>query len=444
MNPGSEQVVEDPEDKPAPGLLKSCTLALAGGIAIGLIGAAFRASLATAEAWRVAITSSAQAWPALGIFVPILLAVAGAAIARAMVRKVPLAAGSGVQHVEAVMRAETGRAPLLTIPVKFLGGLLAIGGGLCLGREGPTIQMGAVIGTELGARFRQAAGAVRDLQAAIGGAGLAVAFNAPMGGALFVFEEVAKSFRLQLTLLTAIAITMAITTSRWILGTRPDFNVPEVGTGTLSAFAGYVLLGCLLGLLGAAYNHTSLRAMDLLASLRKIPVEGRAALVGLLIGVVAWFSPSMVGGGDDITQEVLASGLPLAALLITIGIRWILGPLSYAAGTPGGIFSPLLLVGACLGYLFANYWNGLVPPDMALAPTACAVAGMSAFFTGIVRAPLTGVILITEMTASPGLLIPMLAACAASMLCATLAGSEPIYDSLRKRMLKSNILTLRI
>jgi CIC family chloride channel protein len=440
----SEGIHSSSEEENSGGLLTACFLAAGGGLAIGVIGAAFRASLLMAEDWRVQLTQHAHAWPWIGWLIPVGLGVAGAVIARAMVRMAPLASGSGVQHVEAIMRGEAGRAPLRTLPIKFFGGLFAIGGGLALGREGPTIQMGAVIGTELGKRFRQVAQCVRDLQAALGGAGLAVAFNAPMGGALFVFEEVAKSFRLRLTVLTIIGITAAITSCRWVLGNKPDFDVASFAPGTVSGLLGFLLLGCFLGLLGAAYNRTSLFAIDLLASLKKLPVEVRAGLVGLLVGIVGWFSPGMAGGGDGITQEVLSSGLPLGFLFLVIVIRWILGPLSYAAGTPGGIFSPLLLVGACLGHLFAVCWNEMVPLEMALAPAACAVAGMASFFTGIVRAPFTGVILIMEMTASPQLLVPMMAACAGAMLTATLIRNEPIYDSLRKRMLQSNIFTLRI
>jgi len=426
------------------GLLPACAIALAGGVAIGIIGAVFRASLLMAEGWRGQITVYAHQWPWLGWVVPVFLAVAGAVMARALVRRAPLASGSGVQHVEAVMRGEAGSAPLLTLPVKFFGGILAIGGGLALGREGPTIQMGAVLGTELARRFRQAGETIRDVQAALGGAGLAVAFNAPFGGALFVFEEVAKSFRLRLTIVTLVGIAAAITSCRWLLGNQPDFHVAPTGSSSASGLLGFLLLGLFLGLLGAGYNRTSLLALDLLAAMKKLPVEARAGLVGLLVGIVGWFSPRLVGGGDGLTQEVLTSGLPVGFLFVVLVIRWVIGPLSYAAGTPGGIFSPLLLVGACLGYGFSLLWNGLVPAEMSLPPAACAVAGMAAFFTGIVRAPFTGAILIMEMTASPDLLVPMLAACAGAMITATLIGSEPIYDSLRKRMLQSNIFTLRI
>jgi CIC family chloride channel protein len=147
----------------------------------------------------------------------------------------------------------------------------------------------------------------------------------------------------------------------------------------------------------------------------------------------------LVGGGDPIAQNILNGGVPVTALLVILAVRWFVGPLSYSAGTPGGIFSPLLVVGAGLGALFAMMFNAVSPVESAVPVVAFAVVGMTAFFTGIVRAPLTGMILICEMTATTSLLVPMLAANAAAMLAATLAGNRPIYDTLRKRMLADRL-----
>lgn len=407
---------------------------LIGGVGIGLLGAAFRLSLDWVGTCYVALVEAGQNGSSLAWFWPILLGAAGAGLARFFTRAQPLAAGSGVQHVEALMRNEAPPASFWVLPIKFVGGILAIGGGLALGREGPTIQMGSILGTSLARGFRSSPTAVQEVQAALGGAGLAVAFNAPAGGALFVFEEVARSFRVRLMILTLLAVAVGVSTSRLILGDQPDFAVERLADPSAPSLAIFSLLGFLLGLLGVSYNRLLIACLEGLERLQRLPVELRAALVGALVGVLGWFAPTWVGGGERLTQAILLGGLPPLTLLAILLLRWFLGPLSYAAGTPGGIFSPLLLLGAVLGALAAWGLNFLLGPEWAVSPVALAIVGMAAFFTGVVRAPLTGVVLIAEMTASPDLLVPSLLACGAAMLAATWVRGEPIYDTLRRRM----------
>jgi len=417
------------------GLLKACAVALIAGVAIGVVGAYFRAGLAWLGARHIQLVEWAQQWPLLGWLLPVAVGALAAGVARLLVRGHPLASGSGVQHVEAVMRNEAPVASFWIVPIKFFGGILGIGTGLALGREGPTVQMGATIGAFVARALRCAQGVIRDVQAALGGAGLAVAFNAPVGGAVFVFEEVAHAFRLRLTLVTMIATAAAIGVSRMILGNRPDFLVDGVTPGAHWALGAYFVFGLLLGLLGVLYNKLTVLGLRAADSMRRWPPEARAALVGGIVGLVAWFAPHLVGGGDFASQQILNGGLPLGALFIIFAVRWVLGPLSYSVGTPGGLFAPLLLVGAVLGAIFAGVFNALAPEVLALSPIAFAIVGMTGFFTGVVRAPFTGLILVVEMTATTTLMVPLLVACFAAMLGATLARGAPIYDTLRERML---------
>jgi len=408
--------------------------ALVAGALTGALGAAFRRSLAAADALRGAVISWAHGRTTLGWLVPVVAAAVAAGLAKALVRLDPVAAGSGVQHVEAVARGQSVPAPARTVPVKFAGGLLAIGAGLALGREGPTVQMGAVVGNEVGRRMRLPGDDRTAMLVASAGAGLAVAFNAPAGGAMFVFEEVTKRFRLRLSLATLLSAAVAIALSRLLLGDRSVFDFTPPAAPPLAGLALYLALGALLGVLGAAYNRGVVASLDLLARLRTVPLELRAALVGACVGLLAWFAPSLVGGGEALNQTILNGGVPLASLALILLVRWFLGPVSYAPGTPGGLFAPLLVVGAATG----AFVHALLPsPAAALAPSASALAavGMAAFFAAVVRAPFTGILLVTEMTASTVLLVPMLAACAAATLVPTLLGNLPIYDTLRLRML---------
>jgi predicted enzyme related to lactoylglutathione lyase len=162
-------------------------------------------------------------------------------------------------------------------------------------------------------------------------------------------------------------------------------------------------------------------------------VKVRAGVVGAAVGVLAWFAPGLVGGGDMITQRTLAGTEILALVPLGFVVRFALGAVSYAAGTPGGLFAPLLVLGAQFGLLFGVLCH-LAFPALDIQPEAFALVGMAALFTGVVRAPLTGVVLVTEMTASVTMLLPMLGACFAAMLVPTLLRNAPIYDSLRERM----------
>jgi CIC family chloride channel protein len=198
----------------------------------------------------------------------------------------------------------------------------------------------------------------------------------------------------------------------------------------------YLALGILAGLLGVAYNRTMLSTLGAAERLRRWPVELRAAVIGAAVGLIAWFTPGLVRGGDAITQRTLAGRETIVVISLVFLLRFGLGDLSYAAQTPGGLFAPLLVLGAQSGLVFGtlccDWW-----PAVAPNPTAFAVVGMAAFFTAVVRAPITGIILVIEMTGIFTLLLPMVGACFAAMLVPTLLRDPPIYDSLRERTLQS-------
>jgi len=438
---------ETPSETESPGLghvqslLALSIAAIAGGLLVGLIGGAFRWALEFAGRHRTEMIEWSQQYPWWGWVAPVLVAAIGAGVAKWLVRFAPVAAGSGVQHVEAVMRGEATRAPLRVIPIKFFGGLLSIGSGLALGREGPTVQMGSTIGAEIASRFKLGIENLRDLQAALAGAGLAVAFNAPVGGAAFVFEEVGHKFKVRLMLPTLIGCCMAICVSRGMLGDHIEFEVPDFDHAIWGTVFPYLGLGLILGLLGIYYNQATIACLKLFDRFTGISMEGRAAIVGAMIGLIGFFAPTLIGGGEVLNQAVLSNSYSLGGLILIFLVRWVVGPLSYSAGTPGGLFAPLLLVGAAFGAIFGELLDPVLPSDAQSSPVAFAVVGMSAFFTAVVRAPLTGIVLITEMTGSTSLLIPMLAANFGALFITTALKAPPIYDTLRARMLADPKIT---
>jgi chloride channel protein, CIC family len=424
-----------PARDPSAGLVRLAVVAAAGGVGAGLIGALFRLSLTKVELWWLDVTGAAHSLGTAGILVPVLGVAVAAAVARFIVRLVPTAGGSGIQRVEGVMRDDLPPAPVAVIPAKFIGSLFALGAGLLLGREGPTVQLGAAVGQQVAVWTRTTDEDMRAIQAATAGAGLAVAFTAPLGGAMFTFEEVGRRFTPRLVVASLVACSVAASVAAAITGVATDFHVtqapPTVPFHLLPVVA---VFGALLGLGGAFYSRLILALLAAVDRLGRVPPEATAAAIGAVVGLVLWLDPALAGGGEAVTQRVLNGGFAIQAMTVLLLVRFALGPLSYAAGTPGGLFAPILALGALAGAVFAAAL-GFVAPGLAPDPVACSLIGMATLLTVVVRAPFTGLLLVIEMTGTTSQVVPMLLASGASMLVTAALRSEPIYDSLKTRML---------
>jgi CIC family chloride channel protein len=417
------------------GSVHICVTAIIAGVVIGFVGGAFRWCLEKADDLRIDLVDWAHQLPGPGWLVPIAAAAAGATLAALIVRWEPLAAGSGIPHVEAVFLGQAEPPLIRLVPAKFIGGVLSIGSGLVLGREGPTVHIGAAIGAETARRARLPDPEIRMMQTALGGAGLAVAFNAPIGGALFTLEEVTKSFRLKTVLATLFSAASAVACSRLVLGNHADFDVEPLADPALAWLPVFIVFGLLTGLLGAAYNGLVLWFLDRVGAIQRVPPVAKAAVIGAVVGLAMFVYPLSVGGGDDLTERILGGhGLALSVIIGILAVRFLAGPLSYSVPVPGGLFAPLLAVGALWGLLFTALFNAVWPTDATQLAVPMALVGMAAFFGATVRAPVTGMVVVTEMTATTATLVPMMAATAAAVLVANLIGSLPIYDSLRDRM----------
>ncbi len=418
------------------GTVLICLTATVAGAAIGVVGGTFRWLLEAADGLRLEFVDWTRILPGPGWMIPVVAVATGAALAALVVRWEPLASGSGIQHVEAVYRGEAPPPPIRLLPAKFVGGVLAIGSGLVLGREGPTVHMGAAIGARAARRVRLPEPEIRMMQTALGGAGLAVAFNAPIGGTLFTLEEVTRSFRVRTVLATVFAAATAVGCSRLIIGDPVEFRLAQFGEPALVWLPLFVVFGLLTGCLGAAYNLLVVGLLDRVSAVRRVPGVAKAALIGAVIGVVMSIRPQAVGGGEPLTQMILAGErFLLPAIVGYLVLRFFAGPLSYAAPAAGGLFAPMLAIGALWGVLFVAILDTIWPAEVSHLAVPMAVVGMAAFFGATVRAPLTGIVLVLEMTASSAAILPMLAATASAVLAANLIGSAPIYDSLRERSL---------
>jgi CIC family chloride channel protein len=212
---------------------------------------------------------------------------------------------------------------------------------------------------------------------------------------------------------------------------RYDFPMARLPDPRFEEYGWILTIGVVTGLLGALYNGAVMAALRR-ADASRLPREARAAATGALIGLLLWFAPDLVGSGNGLTQKALDGHGALLAVAGVLMLRFVLGVVSYAAATPGGLFAPMLVLGSQTG-LIVGLVAAHLTPHLGPSLPACALIGMAAFFTASVHAPVTGLILATELTGDTNQLPPMLGACAVAMLVATALRSAPIYDQLAER-----------
>ena len=423
-------------DEGGPGSLLGFSLtAVVVGALTGLVTGAFKWCLEDVSALRNYLVDGAQESTFLGFLAIVAICALCTALAAALVQHLePHAEGSGIPRVEAVVAGKIPPGSPKILPVKFLGGLLAIGSGLALGREGPSVQMGGNVAVIVSRIFHRDRHDLRILVAAGAAAGLATAFNAPIAGGVFVLEELIRRFDPRTTIATLLASGSGFYSARLVLGSSGhDFQMPVLSAPTTDHAPVMLLLGIVAGVVGALYNRLILSSLNLM-DVSRVPRIVRAAVIGAGVGAVAFFSPELVGGGDGLTQNALlgADAIALSTVAGILLVRIVLGVISYAAATPGGLFAPTLVLGSYLGLLVGGLVHA-VAPQLTPEPEALALVGIAAFFTATVRAPITGMVLATELTGVTNQLPPMLGACALAMLVATALRSDPIYDALSAR-----------
>ena len=412
------------------------------GLLSGLLAVAFRAALEFGITERTALIEWAQKLGPLGILVPVITCSFLCGLGLFLVQQfAPEAAGSGIPHLRAVLNRWRGMVPWRLLPVKFAGGMLVIGGGMALGREGPTVQMGGAVGQVVADKTGANRAETRALISAGGGAGLAAAFNAPLAGMIFVLEEIQRDFRPAVFTSAFVACIVGDVTTRVLVGPFPPFRVASVPEPDLKTLPCFMILGVVAGLLGVVFNRSLLASLDFFEKLKRWPNGVTGALVGAVLGAIGFWQPDLLGGGHDLAQSTLNAKGTLSIVMLMFVVRFIMTMGSYGTGAAGGIFAPLLVLGAQIGFVVAlflkvalqNRFPGLIwEPDFA-------IVGMAAYFTAIVRAPLTGIVLIAEMTGGYTLLLPLLAACCTSYAVAEACRETPIYEALLERSLGERI-----
>lgn len=401
------------------------------GLLAGILVSAFRLSLTKVDEIRSVLLEGAQTKISLVVCCLLLLFFFTVCVSFIVTRE-PLCTGSGIPQVKGELDGKIKANWLSVIIAKFIGGIMAVGGGLSLGREGPSIQLGAMVGkgfSRLSGRLRTEE---RLLMTCGAGAGLAAAFSAPLAGVVFTLEELHKTFSADVLLSTMAAAITSDWVASYIFGLRPVFLLTISNSLPLSHYWMVLILGVIMGAFGVLYNRCIALSQDFFTMLK--PAWIKAVLPFAAIVLLAVFYPRVLGSGHDLVSFVGEGGAGVKVLLILLVIKFIFSIFSFGTGAPGGIFLPLLVLGAVTGGLFTE----VVSPLVGYANTYSAyfvILGMAGYFAAIVRAPITGIILISEMTGIFSNLLPLAIVSLVAHITAEILGGVPIYDQLLDRLL---------
>jgi CIC family chloride channel protein len=361
---------------------------------------------------------------------PLLFPVVGSlGIGYLLYRYFPNARGSGVPQTKAALFAREGRITLRTVLGKFFCTSATLASGIPLGREGPAVQVGAGIGSVLGRLLGLRSEQVKNLIPVGAAAAIAAAFNTPLAAVVFSLEEIMGDLHAPVMGAVVLASATAWMVLRVFLGDHPLFRVPQYQLVHPAEFAVYAVLGVAGGLVSVAFTKLLLgiRARFLRfpqSTLWFQPVAG-----GLVVGLMGWFVPQVMGVGYGYVGDALNGRMAFNLMLLLVILKLFAVTTSYASGNAGGIFGPSLFIGAMLGGTVGTLAHHLLPAYTA-TPGAYALVGMGAVFAGIVRAPMTSVLMIFEMTQDYAVIVPLMIANLVSLFIASRLQEEPIYEAL--------------
>lgn len=344
-------------------------------------------------------------------------------------RYFPNARGSGIPQAKFALFIRNGYISLRTVFGKFLCCAISLASGIALGREGPSVQIGAGITSVIGRRFGLSAANVRALVPAGCAAALATAFNTPIAAVLFSLEEILGDLHAPVLGSVVLSSATAWMVLHLLLGDQPLFHVPPYQLVSPLEFGIYAILGVLGGLGSVAFVKLLLNIRLWFRRLPGATVWFQPAVGGLFVGLMGWFVPEILGVGYDYVDRVLGGEIPVKIMAMLAVMKIIATPMCYSSGNAGGIFGPSLFIGAMIGGATGGVAHSLFPA-LTANPGAYALVGMGTAFAGIVRTPFTSVIMIFEMTRDYSIIVPLMISNMISFIISRQLQPEPIYEAL--------------
>jgi chloride channel protein, CIC family len=413
-------------------ILKIYGIAILLGILTGILGSCFQLAIKKADYTIFSILNTVRINNFNTTIIAILISTVFVVIAWLLVRYIaPEASGSGIPEIEDELLHKTTIRWQRLLPVKFIGGVLAISSKMVLGREGPTIQMGGNLGEMFGQFFKLKQKRCDAMIAAGCAAGLATAFNAPLAGILFILEEMRKELNFSFINFRIVAFSCitATMTLHWMIGDSAAIPMRIYSSPSLASLWLFFISGIIIGLCGILYNNILINSLKRIAKgnnkLRLTIVIG----VGALVGYLSVNYPLLVGGGFDVIQHIASVPPNISITLLFFCLRFVMSIICYNSGVPGGIFAPMLALGGLLGLALWQIFV-MLHIQMNLEPGLFVITSMGAFFAAVVRAPITGIVLIIEMTKNYNLLFPLMLACLSATVVMQIARNKPIYEQM--------------
>lgn len=414
-------------------LLEGLAVGLGAGISISV----FRYLLAGSEILRPviyhnlreALADGQWQWLALYILSFIIIAY----LLKLIVAREPMCTGSGIPQIKGILQGDMSMRWFSVLWSKIIGGVLAIGAGMSLGREGPSVQIGACVGQGLSQTSRRTRFESRILMTAGAGAGLAAAFNAPLAGVIFGLEEMQKTISPALLLTGITASITAATVTEVVFGMSPVFSMGYLLPLPLNLFDVLVATGIVIGLLGRLFNIALAYSLNTYSRLG-LSVMKKPLVPLALAGILGFVLPEILGGGNLLVDSLVVTDYTIGFLCLLFVGKFLFTMICFGSGVPGGIFLPMLVLGAAGGAVLAKLLvlAGLLP---AMYYADIIVFGMAAYFSSVVKSPVTGSILILEMTGSFQHMLALLVVSLTAYVISDLTGGRPVYDELLDRAL---------
>lgn len=407
------------------------------GLVSGLAAVLLKQGIGWLGGWRVQMSYHYPVWLVLP-----LIGLGGGLLAGWLTEWLaPEAAGSGIPQVKAVLAGVPIPLNLRVAIIKMISVILSLGAGLNLGRQGPTVQVGAALAAQLSQWIPTSPEYRRQMIAAGAAAGLAAGFNAPIAGVLFVVEEFLQDFS-GLTLGSAIlASFVGAVVSRLLGGQGLSLTLEQIASRanfSLQDVPFFLLLGLLAGLFGALFSRGIFFSLRVNRQMLRLSLPWKIGLAGLLSGLVMMVLPPGFRDSTGLREMVIVGDTDWQFILLAFTVKFVLTLVAYGAGTPGGLFAPSLILGAALGQLVGHFAQILeisvgIPlgfPAGVSSPTTYSLAGMGAFFSAVARGPITAIVIVFEITTDFNLVLPLMIGSVVSYLISDRIASGSFYNRL--------------
>ena len=402
-------------------------VSIAIGVFAGVAVVGFRLSI---EWLRAVLLRTGQ--PASALRTIAVPGVMGLLVAFLVLRFFPRVRGSGVNQTKAAVYIYDGLIPFRTVIGKFVTAALAIGSGQSLGPEDPSLQVGAGLASALGRSLNLSRDRLRLIAPLGAAAGLAAAFNSPIAAVLFVIEEVIgrwSAATLGAIVLSAVSSTVV---ARWMLGGEPLFRVPAFELRDPAELLAYAVLGVVGGLASVVFLKLVLTLRPKLKAMPRWTQYLQPAIAGLLIGCIGARVPQVMGAGYDAMDQAMHGHFTWQMLGILAGLKILSTTVSFVSGTPGGLFAPTLFIGAMLGGAVGGAEQQLVP-HLTGTVGAYALVGMGTTFAGILRAPMTSVFMVLEVSGNYGIILPVMISNTIAYVISRSLQPVPLFDVLTRQ-----------